>query len=182
MWGDKTPRYALQIKEIRTLLPEARFIHLIRDGRDAMISLRQQWFSPGDDVATQAKFWLHHVQTARTHGLGQHDYLEVRYEKLILEPREQLQRICEFLKLEFSESMLEYAQHATIRLNEHQGRNNILGHEWLSAEARRQQQRRSTRPLDQSLIAQWRGVLSQDEQEQFWQIAGQLLTDLGYQN
>ncbi len=181
-WGDKTPSHALQINEIRMLLPEARFIHLIRDGRDAMISLRQQWFSPGQDAKTQALFWLHHVQTARQNGLGRKDYIEVHFEKLILEPREQLLRICQFLGLEFSETMLKYARHAKERLVEHRGRRNFFGQEWLTAQRRRQQQQRTTQALDKTLIERWRTVLSREEQDQFWQIAGQFLSDLGYQN
>jgi Sulfotransferase family len=182
LWGDKTPRYTLQLNEIRVLLPEVKFIHLIRDGRDAMISLRHQWFSPGQSVSTQAQFWLHQVQTARTHGLGHDDYLEVHYKKLILEPRAQLLRICQFLGLEYSDTMLEYAQHAKLRLSEHRGRKNIFGQEWLSSEARVQQQHRTTQPLDKTLIEQWRTILTQAEQDEYWQIAGDILTDLGYQN
>jgi hypothetical protein len=45
-WGDKTPLYCLELNTIRNILPEARFIHIIRDGRDAALSLRRMWFSP----------------------------------------------------------------------------------------------------------------------------------------
>jgi hypothetical protein len=44
--GDKTPLYALEMPAIRRLLPEARFIHVIRDGRDVALSLRKTWFTP----------------------------------------------------------------------------------------------------------------------------------------
>jgi hypothetical protein len=179
-WGDKTPRYALHLDEIRRLLPEARFIHLIRDGRDAMISLRQQWFSPGDSINIQAKFWVKHVNTARKDGLNHLDYLEIRYENLILEPQIQIQRICNFLNLPFNPSMLDYQDHARQRLQEHQGRTNIFGLEWLSPTKRRQQQIRTTQALDLKLIEQWRTVLNAQEQQQFWKIAGDLLTELGY--
>jgi len=39
-WGDKTPLYCLDLNAVRRVLPEARFIHIIRDGRDATLSLR----------------------------------------------------------------------------------------------------------------------------------------------
>ncbi len=179
-WGDKTPSYTLHLPEIRQLLPEARFIHLIRDGRDAMISLRQQWFSPGASVVTQAEFWVNHVGTARRNGLNQIDYLEIRFEKLILEPHLQLRRICDFLNLQFNDSMLDYQHHASQRIQEHQGRSNLFGHQWLSPAQRRQQQVRTTQPLNEKLIEQWRTVLSAQEQQQFWNIAGDLLSELEY--
>ncbi len=37
-WGDKTPAYMLAIQRIGRTLPESRFIHLIRDGRDVALS------------------------------------------------------------------------------------------------------------------------------------------------
>lgn len=39
-WGDKTPLYVQYIPEIQVIFPEAQFIHLIRDGRDAALSAR----------------------------------------------------------------------------------------------------------------------------------------------
>ena len=44
-WGDKTPVYSLHLNAIEAVLPEAHFVHLIRDGRDVALSWRQTWFS-----------------------------------------------------------------------------------------------------------------------------------------
>ena len=46
-WGDKTPGYVLHLRRIAGVLPTARFIHLIRDGRDVAASLRKLWWGPG---------------------------------------------------------------------------------------------------------------------------------------
>jgi hypothetical protein len=64
-WGDKTPLYCMELKLIRRLLPEARVIHVIRDGRDAALSLRKMWFSPGPEIETQAAYWRSCVLAAR---------------------------------------------------------------------------------------------------------------------
>src|SRR5262249_25559921 len=53
-WGEKTPLHGLHMAAIGALLPEARFIHVIRDGRDVALSLRGLWFSPGDDITKLA--------------------------------------------------------------------------------------------------------------------------------
>jgi hypothetical protein len=67
-WGEKTPSYAKYMAVIRGVLPEARFIHIIRDGRDAALSLRTMWFSPGWRIETQAAHWRDFVLAARTAG------------------------------------------------------------------------------------------------------------------
>jgi hypothetical protein len=50
---------------IEAVLPEAHFIHIIRDGRDVCLSLRQMWFSPGWDIETQAAYRADHVLMTR---------------------------------------------------------------------------------------------------------------------
>ena len=47
-YGDKTPMHATDIDVLSRVLPEARFIHIIRDGRDVAASLRGLPFAPGD--------------------------------------------------------------------------------------------------------------------------------------
>ncbi len=53
---------------VEEVLPESHFIHVIRDGRDVALSLRQMWFSPGDDIETLAAHWKNCVTTARQQG------------------------------------------------------------------------------------------------------------------
>ena len=63
--GDKTPGYVQHIGAIGELLPEARFIHIIRDGRGAMASLRTMWFAPSRDISDLARFWCNLVIAGR---------------------------------------------------------------------------------------------------------------------
>jgi hypothetical protein len=47
-YGDKTPWFIMRIDELSTMFPEARFVHLIRDGRDVALSIRgMSWAPPG---------------------------------------------------------------------------------------------------------------------------------------
>ena len=84
--GDKTPMHCRHLRTIERLLPEARFVHIIRDGRDAAVSLRRQWFSPGHDIQTQARYWRDNVLLARQQAAGCRHYLELRYEDLVRAP------------------------------------------------------------------------------------------------
>ncbi len=47
-WGDKTPRYMRAMPRIEKALPEARFIHIIRDGRDVALSQRERALDGAD--------------------------------------------------------------------------------------------------------------------------------------
>lgn len=179
-WGDKTPLYARHLEYLQELLPEAHFIHIIRDGRDSAVSLRKCWFSPGYDIETQASFWRDNVLTARTQEKKCRHYFEVRYEDLVNEPYNALKRICLFLDLGFDNKMLEYYKYAPERIEEHQGRYRDNGEIILSKEDRLKQQKSSTLPLKKEKIGEWKNLLSQKENERFKQIAGDLLIELGY--
>ncbi|MDT7779330.1 MAG: hypothetical protein QOC99_1842 [Acidobacteriota bacterium] len=180
-WGDKTPLYCLDIDAIRQTLPEARFIHIIRDGRDAALSLRRMWFSPGWEIETQAAYWRRCVLAARRAGTGRADYIEVRYEDLILSARETLNRLCAFIDLDYDEAMLRYYERAPERLKEHKGRFLPDSTVLRSQEQRLSQQKRTTEPPDPACVFAWKSALSSQEQERFRLVAGDLLSELGYE-
>lgn len=179
-WGDKTPLYCLDLETIREVLPEARFIHIIRDGRDAALSLRRMWFSPGKGIEAQAAYWRKCVLAARQAGVGRPDYLEVRYEALILNPRETLDRVCAHVGLSFDDAMLSYYTRSPERLREHKGRSHPDGTPKLSQEQRLRQQMRTTTPPDPSCIFAWKREMSVEQRERFQSVAGDLLRELGY--
>ena len=179
-WGDKTPLYCFELNSIRQLIPEARFIHIIRDGRDAALSLRRMWFSPGWDIEIQAGYWRKCVMAARLAGIGHPDYLEIRYEKLILKSRETLEAICSFINLDYDDAMLTYYYRTPERLKEHKGRLLPNGTILVSQEQRIQQQQRTTSPPDPACIFAWKTTMSVDERARFKLVAGDLLSELGY--
>jgi hypothetical protein len=180
-WGDKTPIYCLDLQTIRRVLPEARFIHLIRDGRDAALSLRRMWFSPGPEIETQAAYWRRCVLAARAAGAGWPDYLEVRYEDLILNTRETLERICAHADLRYDDRMLGYHTRAPVRLSEHKGRRGADGATLLTREQRFQQQSRTTEPPDPACVFAWKRAMGAEERARFGLVAGDLLYELGYE-
>lgn len=180
-WGDKTPIYCLSVDDIRRVLPEAHFVHIIRDGRDAALSLREMWFSPGREIETQAAYWRECVLAARRAGLGRSDYLEVRYEELISRTSETLERVCAFVGLSFEPAMLSYYTRAPERLREHKGRSRADGTPLLTREERFRQQERTTAPPDPGRVYAWKRVMSAEEQRRFRLVAGDLLEELGYE-
>lgn len=181
-YGDKTPSYCKHMLEIQSLLPEAAFIHIIRDGRDAAMSLRPLWFSPGQDVATLARYWKFHIEKARVDSTLCNKYLEVRYERLVTDPSGTLASICGFLDLDFDRQMLQFFENAPSRLAEHQQRVRSDGVVLATQQMRLMQQWRTTTPPDITRIGAWRGVMTTEECQQFELVAGSLLRELGYEN
>lgn len=179
-WGDKTPAYARQLPLLADLLPEAHFIHLVRDGRDVAVSLRQRWFSPGHDIEVLARHWCDHVATARRDGPATGRFLEVRFEDLIREPEAVLLRICRFVELDYRPDMLRYPERAGDRLAEHGDRYRPDGVLLVSRQERLRQQEHVGRPPDVERIGVWRRVLSREECLRFEVIGGHLLAAYGY--
>jgi hypothetical protein len=180
-WGDKTPLYCLSMKVIRRTLPEARFIHIIRDGRDAALSLRKMWFSPGWKMETQAAFWRKFVLAARRAGLGHADYLEVRYEDLILAPAETLKRVCGHINLDYDEAMLNYYTRTPTRLKEHKGRYRPDGTAQITQEQRLVQQAETLNPPNPARVFAWKQSMSAEDRQAFQLVAGDVLKELGYE-
>lgn len=178
--GDKTPLYCRHLAVIRDLLPEARFIHIVRDGRDAAVSLRRQPFSPGHDIRMQAAYWRENVMSARREGHGNSDYLELRFEDLLSRPEAELRRICSHVGLDFREEMLDHARHAGRRLDEHGPRLSPDGVVLVDREARRAMQATTRGPLDPSRVGMWRREMAADEPAEFAAIAGDALAEYGY--
>lgn len=110
-WGDKTPRYVTNIPQLARLFPEARFIHLIRDGRDVALSYADVPFGP-KNVAKAAELWANRVATGIRDGrvLERGRYLEIRYVDLTQDNEGELRDICAFVGAAFSAAMLDPAE------------------------------------------------------------------------
>ncbi len=107
-WGDKTPRYIEHIPLLARLFPSARFVHLVRDGRDVALSYADVPFGP-KSVTKAAQLWSARVSAGMSAGrsLPQGRYLELRYEELVDDPETQAKALCDFLRLVFAPEMLE---------------------------------------------------------------------------
>ena len=108
-WGDKTPAYMLSIQRIGRTLPESRFIHLIRDGRDVALSQSARAINEQPPPAEQAARWVKRIRKAREQAatLKGPRYVEARYEDLVRDPEGTLRRVCEFIDLPWDPAVLE---------------------------------------------------------------------------
>lgn len=175
-FGDKTPAYLQHMRTIAAQLPEARFIHILRDGRDVALSWRQTWFAPEREPERLVQRWAAMITEARQQA---HDlpYLELRYDQLLHDPQTQIRRLCEFIELDFHPAMLDYHRGTASRLIEHQARFKSDGQLLVSKEQRLHQQWRTTLPPDISRLNVWHEQLSPAQQVDCRKAGGDLLAE-----
>ena len=112
-YADKTPMHVLHLRRLARMFPEARFVHVVRDGRDVAMSYRSVGWGP-TTVEDAAVRWRRHVLRGRRDGerLGPGRYREVRYEALVAEPERVLRELCGFLELDWDDGVLHYHERA----------------------------------------------------------------------
>jgi hypothetical protein len=179
-WGEKTPGYVRYMQTIERVLPEARFIHLIRDGRDVALSILSQDMGI-DRVAKAAKNWKNLIERARDQAHDLNHYLEVRYEDLVLETEPTLRRVCEFCELPWDPAVLEYHERAEERLQETARDLPRLGRSPRPAALRLASHALTKEPPRADRVSQWRTQMSKTDRASFERVAGELLAELGYE-
>jgi hypothetical protein len=171
--GNKTPAYVRSIPTLHALFPKARFVHIIRDGRDVCLSILNwkkgeriagrfaTWEE--DPVSTTALWWERKVRKGREDGvaLGPGLYHETLYEDLVDDPERECKRLCEFLGVPYDDAMLRF----------HEGRERVEpGRSAKSAWLR-------VTPG----LRDWRTQMCTGDVERFEAAAGDLLEELGYE-
>ena len=116
-WGEKTPTYVQKMKLIQRAIPEARFVHVIRDGRDVALSVLDRTVRDltAGDIARR---WQKKITKAREDSPKLDHYMEIRYEDLILDTEPVLRRVCEFIELPWDDALLSYHERSADRLQE----------------------------------------------------------------
>jgi hypothetical protein len=174
--GDKTPEGAIGVPLLNALYPGARFIHVIRDGRDAAVSGWGQLRRIGtahrfETLADYAVFfadehWVPYVNRARAAGARLRDrYLEVRYERLHADATDEVRRLLLFLEVPATDDVVRSCvQRASFRALT--GRE--TGDEDLSSHLRK------------GIVGDWKNHFDEAALSGFEAVAGPLLQDLGY--
>lgn len=164
---DKHPDYCHHLQLIERLVPDARFIHIIRDGREvavSMISAKRRLGYGAGEVEAASREWRSSVQDARVFGetIGSR-YLEVRYEDLVKGTTSVLDRVYRHVGLEMSEEEL-----ARIAEEHHISRKQVSRGDMTLNDLRSEPD------------AIWRSRLGLKERYIMNRIAGPLLMELGY--
>jgi hypothetical protein len=178
--GEKTPEHALCMGVLNQCFPGAKFIHIVRDGRDACVSgwfhnLRQggeKFRQRFPDLNAYIRYmvtehWLKYIGQARAFG-AQHpeQYMELRYEDLHADPRGQTARMLEFLGVDASVEAVAACAGAGSFERLAQGR------------SRGEEDQQSF--FRKGIVGDWRNHFDESNRQTFLGIGGELLGQLGY--
>jgi tetratricopeptide (TPR) repeat protein len=177
--GSKNPILIKSLDRYPSLFPTSKFIHIIRDGRDVIVSA---WFNnlKGNKEDTLRRWpdfksfitfgvqeWISDITKAQAFGnVYQDRYIEVRYEDLHQDPSPVLRRILDFLGVHSSPERIEQCIQAG-------------SFEVLSQGRQRGQEDRNAF-FRKGIIGDWKNHFDHEAIDLFMQHGGKLLEELGY--
>jgi hypothetical protein len=103
-WGIKRPVLIAGIDRIINTFPEAKIVHVVRDGRDVSLSYKEIHqkgvikFGP-EGIVTNALYWIDGLR--RIEEINDIDFYELRYEDLLSDPAAELKKLCVFLNIDY---------------------------------------------------------------------------------
>lgn len=167
-WAECTPEHLLYMPQIMQTLPNAKVIHIIRDGRDVALSeVRQGWVRPlpwdhAHRLSVSGLYWEWIVRQGRENGRRiAPDYMEVRFEELVRNPRAVLAGVSSFIAESLDYEMLLNNAVGTLK-----NPNTSFAKD---AESKR---------FDP--VARWKNELAPEELSVLESVIGPLLVELGY--
>lgn len=169
---DKHPGYSHYLNDIIKLIPNSRFIHMIRDGRDVALSMVAAQQSMGFGTGTipdSALDWAKHVKSAQKGNCFKDRYFEVRYEDLSVDADETLRGVFDFCGLSINtgdtKAIVEKYRFGNMKNNRFTPAVNIKAPDGAY--------RKGT-------VGDWRREFKPIQRYAFQKITGGLLIELGY--
>lgn len=174
IWAEKTPDNILGLEWIFAHFPDAKFVHVLRDGRDVACSLRNHpryKMENGRRVALDtnnpidkcAARWRDSLRSAQPF-VQDPRFHTVRYEALTDSPRETISALLDFLGLPWHDNVLKHSEVDTV----------------FRDPAAFPQNAEALKPISKDAAGRWKRDLSAEEKVQFKNVAGDLLVEWGY--
>lgn len=163
VWGDKTPSFFRKVNELHAIFSNARFINIIRDGRDVYLSMKNRLSGRGN-IAVAALEWRYKVKKVEEafSRLPQGRTMEIRFEDLLTSPYDKIKGICDFLGVQYEDEMLKFYESSHKFIGEH--------HSELIF-----------KPISDSSAAKWKKKLSPSDNRIFEFVAYDCLKKHGYE-
>lgn len=162
--GDKNPHYGLFTQELCTRFPAARFVHIVRDPRDNVLSYQQVPFDLSNTAALAYRWRRYNRELVRVAARHPGRFLRLRFEDLLQEPAANLTTICEFLGVRFDPAMLSFFEQQPKGFYGE-------GSAWFE---------HLQRPIDESQARKWEGAMDAHAREVIEHICADLMVAFGY--
>jgi hypothetical protein len=168
LWfGDKNPVYSFYADRLFRMFPDAKFIHITRDYRDNLVSLRKVNFEALIPALIAYRWVRANKLMDRIIRKAPDQVFRLRYEDLAAAPEEKTHEICNFLSLTYYPEQLEY-------------RKKLEGVKGRAADYQVQNHQSLMKPVNTDRIAIWKGVLDPQEVKVMDMVAGRNADELGY--
>jgi len=168
-WVDSTPTNVPHMLRIANDLPDAVFVHIIRDARDVVLSLDKRgwtrplpWDKPRSLLAAGV-YWEWIVRKGRKYGaaLGPQRYMEIRYEQLVQSPRETLTRLGKFIGHDLDYDRIQGSSVGSVKKPLTSFKEDLQQGEFTP-------------------VGRWKSNFSHDQLALFEALVGDYLSELGY--
>jgi len=168
-WGENSPEGMLYLPLIKRLIPDALFVHILRDGRDVATSLAQRRYVrafPWEDrhgLIGCGLYWEWVLEHGRRFGQSvPADYTEVHFERLLSHPQETLDQIGRFIDQPLDFEVVQHVAYGSVT----KPNTSFLN------EAGR---------TDFNPVGRWKKSFSPEQLLRFERLVGPTLAKLGYQ-
>ncbi len=106
MWVDHTPDNMRYYAILKKYFPEAKFIHLARDGRAVFNSIKRLNWGP-NNAYTGSRFWSERLREAMQVEISEGDNcIRLHYEDIVKNPDVILKQTCQFLNISYSDKLM----------------------------------------------------------------------------
>jgi len=167
-WAENSPEGMLYLPLIKKLIPDALFVHILRDGRDVAASLGRLRYVrafPWEDrhgLLGCGLYWEWMVEHGREFGRSAPaDYMEIRFEDLLARPQETLNQIAPFIGQALDYEVIQRAAYGSVTKP--------------NTSFRQEAGKPEFNP-----VGRWKNIFPPDQLLRFERLVGNTLANLGY--
>ncbi|MBD1886990.1 sulfotransferase [Microcoleus vaginatus] len=122
IWLEKTPEHIYFIEDIQRLLPDAKFIHILRNSMDTIASLHEatrsshDLWGPGWDLNHCITRWKEAILISHKYAKN-YNHILVKYEEIVDNKVKKIEEICEFMGVAYDKKMLVFYKQKAVNLS-----------------------------------------------------------------
>ena len=177
---DKNPIYAIMIPLLQKIYPGAKFIHLVRDYRGNISSILN--LHKGTSVKNLGLSWvMTNSEIEKSKQNSPENFITLRYEDLLDNPQDEIERLMNFFNLKFHSDMLTYHERISKAISVYVERS-------LNEKVRKVREigiakvhQNLSKPIDNSFKDKWKETLSKGEIETLEKYCGNFAKKYGYE-
>lgn len=107
---DKNPSYSLHIDVLKQIFPRSKFIVIVRDYRDNIIS-RRKYSDENVPIHKLAAHWNYYYERIfKSLEKSNINYHLIKYEDLVSQPTDSLKLLCSYIDVPYSDQMLNFQE------------------------------------------------------------------------